>query len=42
MRKLQVRDADIIRLAVQDEIQRSEESRYDHHLHGILMVCEWA
>jgi len=39
MRKLQVRDADIIRLAVQDEIQRSEESRYDHRLHGILLVC---
>jgi len=39
MRKLQVRDADIIRLAVIDEIQRSEESRYDHRLHGILLVC---
>lgn len=39
MRKLQVKDADIIRLAVQDEILRSEESRYDHRLHGILLVC---
>ena len=39
MRQLQVRDADMIRLAVQDEILRSEESRYDHRLHGILLVC---
>jgi transposase len=38
MRKLEVKDADIIRLAVQDEIVRSEEARYDHRLHGILLV----
>ena len=38
MRKLEVKDGDIIRLAVQDEIMRSEESRYDHRLHGILLV----
>ena len=38
MRKLEVKDADIIHLAVQDEIVRSEEARYDHRLHGILLV----
>ncbi|MBW1681714.1 MAG: IS630 family transposase [Deltaproteobacteria bacterium] len=39
MKKLQIEDAEIMRLAVQDEILRSEESRYDHRLHGILLVC---
>lgn len=39
MRKLEISDADIMRLALQDEIMRSEESRYDHRLHGILLVC---
>lgn len=39
MRKLEVKDADIMRIAVQQEILRSEESRYDHRLHGILLVC---
>lgn len=39
MRKLEIKDADIIRIAVQQEILRSEESRYDHRLHGIMLVC---
>jgi len=39
MRKLQIQDAEMIRLAIQDEIFRSEESRYDHRLHGVLLVC---
>lgn len=39
MRRLEIRDADIMRLAVQEEIQRSEESRYDHRLHGVLLCC---
>jgi len=38
MRKLKVTDVEIMRLAVQQEIARSEESRYDHRLHGILLV----
>jgi hypothetical protein len=38
MRKLEIKDAEIIRLAVQDEILRSEESQYNHRLHGILLV----
>jgi transposase len=39
MRKFEIKDAEIIRIAVQQEILRSEESRYDHRLHGILLVC---
>lgn len=39
MRKLEIKDAEIMRLAVEDEIQRSEQSRYDHRLHGILLLC---
>ncbi len=39
MRKLIIRDADIMKIAIQCEIERSEESRYDHRLHGVLLVC---
>ena len=39
MRRLEIKDADIMRIATQQEILRSEESRYDHRLHGILLVC---
>lgn len=39
MRKLEIQGADIMRIAVQQEILRSEKSRYDHRLHGILLVC---
>jgi len=39
MRKLEIKDQDIMRIAVQQEIVRSEVSRYDHRLHGILLVC---
>jgi transposase len=38
MRKLQVQDAEVMRIAIQQEIGRSEESRYDHRLHGLLLV----
>jgi len=27
-------------LVLQDEIRRSEESRYDHRLHGVLLIAE--
>lgn len=40
MRKLEIQDVKIMRMAVQNEIARSEESRYDHRLHGILLVCQ--
>lgn len=39
MRKLEISDADIMRVAVQQEIIRSEEARYDNKLHGILLAC---
>lgn len=39
MRKLKIKDADIMQVAIQQEIIRSDESRYDHRLHGVLLVC---
>ena len=39
MRKLEIKEADLMPIALQDEIKRSEESRYDHRLHGVLLVC---
>jgi transposase len=38
MRKLLIEDAEVMRIALQQEIARSEESRYDHRLHGLLLV----
>lgn len=38
MRKLTIADAEIMQLALQQEILRSEEARYDHRLHGVLLV----
>jgi transposase len=39
MRKLQIEDAEVMQLAIQQEIRRCEESRYDHRLHGVLLVA---
>ena len=39
MRKLEISDREIMGLAIQQEISRSEEARYDHRLHGVLLVC---
>jgi transposase len=39
MKRLRIRDAEVMRVAIQQEIARSEESRYDHRLHGILLVA---
>ena len=39
MRPLRILDAASV-LALQQEIQRSEESRYDHRLHGVLLVAQ--
>ena len=36
MRALTIADSATIILGLQDEIRRSEESRYDHRLHGVL------
>lgn len=40
MKPLLVPDAANVILALQDEIRRSGESRYDHRLHGVLLVAQ--
>src|SRR5260370_38986522 len=40
MRALTIADSANIILELQDEIRRSEESRYDHRLHGVLLVAQ--
>lgn len=39
MKRLQIRDAAVMQIAIQQEIARSEEARYDHRLHGVLLVA---
>jgi transposase len=40
MRRLEVENADIMKIAIQQEIVRSEESRYNHRLHVVLLISE--
>ena len=40
MRALTIADSATMVLGLQDEIRRSEESRYDHRLHGVLLVAQ--
>ena len=40
MKPLTIADSATIVLGLQDEIRRSEESRYDHRLHGVLLVAQ--
>lgn len=40
MRPLTVEDSREMVLALQDEIRRSEQARYDHRLHGVLLVAQ--
>jgi transposase len=40
MKALSISDAEIMILALQDEIRRSQEARYDHRLHAILLVAQ--
>jgi transposase len=40
MKQLSVKDSVLMQIAIQEEIQRSEESRYDHKLHGVLLVAK--
>ena len=40
MRKLEISDAEVMQVAIRQEIARSEESRYDHRLHGLLLVTK--
>lgn len=42
MKQLTVADASAVVLGLQDEIRRSDESRYDHRLHGVLLVAQGA
>jgi transposase len=39
MRRFQFEDAETTKVALQQEIARSSESRYDHRLHGLLLLC---
>src|SRR5579864_9421771 len=40
MRPLTIANAASMVVGLQQEIQRSEESRYDHRLHGVLLVAQ--
>jgi len=40
MKRIEIEDAKTVVLALQDEIRRSAESRYDHRLHGLLLVAQ--
>jgi transposase len=40
MKPLTISDREEMILALQDEIRRSGESRYDHRLHGVLLIAE--
>jgi len=40
MRKLSVKDAASAVREIQQEIYRSEDARYDHRLHGVLLVAK--
>lgn len=39
MRKLEISDTEVISIAIGQEIERNDESRYDHRLHGVLLVA---
>ena len=40
LKKLEITNAKEMSIAIRNEISRSEESRYDHRLHGILLVSK--
>jgi transposase len=40
MKPLTIEDSETVVLGLQDEIRRSENSRYDHRLHGLLLVAQ--
>jgi Winged helix-turn helix len=40
MRTVTVADAENVIFGLQDEIRRSQEARYDHRLHGVLLVAQ--
>ena len=40
MKRIHISEPEYVILALQDEIRRSDESRYDHRLHGVLLVAQ--
>jgi transposase len=40
MKKLTIPDAQTVIMGLQDEIRRSEDARYDHRLHAIILVAQ--
>lgn len=40
MKKIQIPDTPTVIAALQNEIQRSADARYDHRLHGLLLVAQ--
>jgi hypothetical protein len=40
MKRLTISDPQSAILSLQDEIRRTEESRYDHRLHAVLLVAQ--
>ena len=40
MKRLEIADASQIIMALHDEIRRSEDARYDHRLHAVLLVAQ--
>ena len=39
MRKLAISDGEVMGIAIRQEIERNDEARYDHRLHGVLLVA---
>lgn len=39
VRKLEIENPGVMSIAIRQEIERSDESRYDHRLHGVLLVA---
>jgi len=40
MKKLSINDAEAQIVAIQDEIRRNDDARYDHRLHAVLLVVQ--
>jgi transposase len=39
VRKMEIKNPEVMSIAIRQEIERSDESRYDHRLHGVLLVA---
>ena len=40
MKRLEINNGKEMSIAIRNEILHSEESRYDHRLHGLMLVSE--